>query len=92
MQAQSPEKLSAADADVILRRLPERIREALLARATEIDYPIEAILEMATRHRGFGFCGLSARTRAVGRSILGLEGAIAILTAWMGSATAKRNA
>lgn len=62
VQAQSPEKLSAATADVIWRRLPERIRETLLARATEIDYPIEAILEMAiasfldTEALGFADC------------------------------------
>jgi hypothetical protein len=30
-----------------LGRLPERIRIAIVARATEIEYPIEAVIEMA---------------------------------------------
>lgn len=47
MQAKFEEQLSSADADVILGRLPERIRKALVARATEIDYPVEAVVEMA---------------------------------------------
>ncbi|HEY9849987.1 MAG TPA: hypothetical protein V6D28_11050 [Leptolyngbyaceae cyanobacterium] len=47
MQITELEQLSSADAKVILERLPERIRTALIARATEIDYPIEAIVEMA---------------------------------------------
>jgi len=38
---------SNTDAEIILRRLPEWIQDALIARATEIDYPVEAILEMA---------------------------------------------
>jgi predicted transcriptional regulator len=49
------EQLSASDAQVILDRLPERIRMALLDdlrsvvdhRATEIEYPIERVVEMA---------------------------------------------
>jgi hypothetical protein len=41
------EQLSASDAQVILDRLPERIRMALLERATEIEYPIERVVEMA---------------------------------------------
>ena len=41
------DQLSPTDARVILERLPERIREALAARATEIEYPIEAVVEMA---------------------------------------------
>ncbi|BAB75137.1 hypothetical protein ACN23B_17260 [Anabaena sp. FACHB-709] len=41
------EQLSAVDAEIILERLPERIRDALIARATEIEYPIEAVIEMA---------------------------------------------
>ena len=41
------EQLSAADAQAILDRLPERIRLALVARATEIEYPIETLVEMA---------------------------------------------
>ncbi len=44
---QSYEQLSAADGQAILERLPERIRNAILDRATEISYPVEAIVEMA---------------------------------------------
>lgn len=47
MQAKLQEQLSRADAEVMLERLPERIRAALLARATEIEYPVEAVVEMA---------------------------------------------
>lgn len=47
MQAKLQEQLSPADAEVILGRLPERIRTALIERANEIEYPIEAVIEMA---------------------------------------------
>jgi hypothetical protein len=47
MQTQLHEQLSRSDAEVILLRLPERIRTALIDRAAEIDYPIEAVVEMA---------------------------------------------
>jgi hypothetical protein len=47
MQTKLLEQLSAADAAIILERLPERIRAAMLERAAEIEYPIEAIVEMA---------------------------------------------
>jgi hypothetical protein len=47
MQATSLEKLSYADAQAILERLPERIRVAMVARAAEIEYPIEMVVEMA---------------------------------------------
>jgi hypothetical protein len=47
MQTQLHEQLSRSDAEVILFRLPERIRTALIDRAAEIDYPIEAVVEMA---------------------------------------------
>lgn len=47
MQSQTVEQLSAADAQAILNHLPQRIRAALLARAAEIDYPIERVVEMA---------------------------------------------
>jgi hypothetical protein len=47
MQAQLHEQLSLLDAEVILLRLPERIRTALIDRAAEIEYPIEAVVEMA---------------------------------------------
>ena len=47
MQAKLQEQLSPADAEVILGRLPERIRTALIEHAAEIEYPIEAVIEMA---------------------------------------------
>jgi hypothetical protein len=47
MQTQLHERLSRSDAEVILLRLPERIRTALIDRAAEIEYPIEAVVEMA---------------------------------------------
>ena len=47
MQAKLQDQLSHADAEVILERLPARIRAALLARAAEIEYPVEAVVEMA---------------------------------------------
>jgi hypothetical protein len=47
MQTQLHEQLSFSDAEVILLRLPERIRTALIDRAAEIEYPIEAVVEMA---------------------------------------------
>lgn len=36
-----------SNAQAILDRLPERIRTALIARAAEIEYPVEAVVEMA---------------------------------------------
>ena len=47
MQAKLQEQLSPKDAEVILGRLPERIRMSLTERAAEIEYPIEAVVEMA---------------------------------------------
>ena len=47
MQTQLHDQLSLSDAEVILLRLPERIRAALIDRAAEIEYPIEAVVEMA---------------------------------------------
>jgi hypothetical protein len=47
MQAKLQEQLSATDAEAILGRLPKRIRAALVARAAEIEYPVEAVVEMA---------------------------------------------
>lgn len=41
MQAKLQEQLSPADAEVILRGLPERIQAAPTARAAEIEYPSE---------------------------------------------------
>jgi hypothetical protein len=40
MQAKLQEQLSLADAEIILRRLPERIQAASIARAAKIEYPI----------------------------------------------------
>lgn len=62
MQAKLQERLSPVDAEVILGRLPERIRTALIGRANEIEYPIEAVIEMAiasfldTEALGFADC------------------------------------
>ncbi|MDG2989682.1 hypothetical protein L3556_01850 [Candidatus Synechococcus calcipolaris G9] len=62
MQAKLQEQLSPADAEVILGRLPEIIRTALIERAAEIEYPIEAVIEMAiasfldTEALGFADC------------------------------------
>ncbi len=47
MQSTTPEKLSSAAAEAILAHLPERIRAALIARAADIEYPVEAVVEMA---------------------------------------------
>jgi hypothetical protein len=47
MQSKLQEQLSFIDAEVILEHLPERIQIALVSRATEIEYPIEAVIEMA---------------------------------------------
>ena len=47
MQSLTLEELSPAAAEIILAQLPDRIQQAILDRATEIHYPIEAILEMA---------------------------------------------
>lgn len=62
MQAKLQEQLSPADAEAILEHLPERIRAALIARAVEIEYPLEAVVEMAiasfldTEALGFADC------------------------------------
>jgi hypothetical protein len=62
MQTRLQERLSPVDAEVILERLPERIQAALVARVTEIEYPIEAVIEMAiasfldTEALGFADC------------------------------------
>jgi hypothetical protein len=47
MNTKTYERLSAAQAQAILENLPERIRMAFIARAAEIDYPMEAVVEMA---------------------------------------------
>ncbi|PAX53492.1 hypothetical protein [Brunnivagina elsteri] len=62
MQAKTQEKLTSADTEVILGLLPDRIREALINRAAEIEYPVEAVVEMAiasfldTEALGFADC------------------------------------
>jgi hypothetical protein len=62
MQAKLKEQLDKESAKVILERLPERIQTALIARATEIEYPVEAVIEMAiasfldTEALGFADC------------------------------------
>jgi hypothetical protein len=40
MQAKLQQQLSPADAEVILRRLPEQIQATPIARAAKIEYPI----------------------------------------------------
>jgi hypothetical protein len=47
MQTTALEQLTPTAAQLILAQLPDRIQQAILSRATEINYPIEAILEMA---------------------------------------------
>jgi hypothetical protein len=62
MQIKLQEQLSPVDAEAILERLPERIQAALVTRAAEIEYPIEAVIEMAiasfldTEALGFADC------------------------------------
>jgi hypothetical protein len=41
------EQLSATAGQIILEQLPDRIKYAIVARAAEIDYPVEAVIEMA---------------------------------------------
>jgi hypothetical protein len=47
MQSKTLEQLTPTAAQVILANLPERIRQAFIDRAAEIDYPVEATIEMA---------------------------------------------
>jgi hypothetical protein len=47
MQSIQFEQLSPAAAQVILDQLPARIKQAFIDRAIEIDYPVEAVIEMA---------------------------------------------
>jgi hypothetical protein len=62
MKREHLETLSPADAAIILERLPEKIRTALINHATEIEYPVEAVIEMAiasfldTEALGFADC------------------------------------
>ncbi len=62
MKRENLETLSPTDAAIILERLPEKIRTALINRAAEIEYPVEAVIEMAiasfldTEALGFADC------------------------------------
>jgi hypothetical protein len=47
MQSTTLEQLTPTAAQTILENLPERIRAAFIDRATEINYPVEAVVEMA---------------------------------------------
>ncbi|MEG4329955.1 hypothetical protein, partial [Microcoleus sp. herbarium5] len=47
MQAKLQQQLSPADAEVILRGLPERIQAALIARAAEIEYPMAVAIAIS---------------------------------------------
>jgi hypothetical protein len=47
MQSTAFEQLTPDAAQVILEQLPERIRKAFMTRAREINYPAEAVVEMA---------------------------------------------
>ncbi|MEG4484428.1 hypothetical protein [Microcoleus sp. D2_18a_B4] len=64
MQAKLQEQLSP-DAEVILGRLPERIKAALIARAAKIEYPIAISIANFQGHRSIRFRRLQTRTRAV---------------------------
>jgi hypothetical protein len=47
MQSKTLEQLTPAAAQTILANLPERIRAAFIDRAAEINFPVEAVVEMA---------------------------------------------
>ena len=47
MQAIELEQLTTTAAGAILEQLPDRIRAAYVERATRLNYPVEAVLEMA---------------------------------------------
>ena len=47
MQSTTLEQLTPTAAQAILENLPERIRAAFIDRAAEINYPVEAVVEMA---------------------------------------------
>ena len=47
MQAVQLEQLTPTEAQAILAQLPDRIKAAYVERATRMNYPIEAVLEMA---------------------------------------------
>ena len=47
MQSTTLEQLTPSAAQAILENLPERIRLAFIDRASEINHPVEALVEMA---------------------------------------------
>jgi hypothetical protein len=47
MQSKTLKQLTPTAAQTILANLPERIKQAFIDRAAEIDYPVEATIEMA---------------------------------------------
>ena len=47
MQQIIQDRLSAQAANSLLNEIPEKIKAALLSYATEMDYPIEGVIEMA---------------------------------------------
>jgi predicted transcriptional regulator len=47
MQVKLSEQISSADAEIISKQLTDWIQDALVAPAAEIDYSVEAIIEMA---------------------------------------------
>ncbi len=47
MRSTTLEQLTPSAAQAILENLPERIRTAFIDRAAEINYPVEAVVEMA---------------------------------------------
>jgi hypothetical protein len=47
MQSKTLDQLTPAAAQVILENLPDRIKAAFIDRAAEINYPVEAVVEMA---------------------------------------------
>lgn len=46
-EQETTEHLSLVAAQMILAALPDKIRESFERRAAEIEYPVEAVLEMA---------------------------------------------
>ena len=61
LQAKLQEQLSPADAEVILRRLPERIQASPIARAAEIEYPIAISIASFLNTEALGFVDCKPR-------------------------------
>jgi hypothetical protein len=47
MQSKTLDQLTPAASQAILENLPDRIKTAFIDRAAEINYPVEAVVEMA---------------------------------------------